>query len=82
MLPRRRDRYQQIERDTSMHSHQLAMEIHKERQREIERRLRLGSAARKQIRHRSSLRRRVGRVLIQLGSALAADGPTALAARR
>ena len=78
----RKDRNEQIERDTSMHSHQLAMEIHKERQREIERRIRLGSVDPRPIRNGSSLRRRIGRALIQFGSALAADGPLPLAARR
>jgi hypothetical protein len=62
-------------------THQVAREIHLERQREIERRLRL-RIGNPTPAPRSSIRRRVGRGLIRLGSTLAADGPLQLAARR
>ncbi|MFI5258117.1 MAG: hypothetical protein ACHQ01_00685 [Candidatus Limnocylindrales bacterium] len=65
-----------------MLNHLIAMDIHNQRQREIERRLRLrlndGAAPIPRI----SFRRRVGHGLIQVGSMLAADGPLQLAARR
>jgi hypothetical protein len=60
------------ERDTQLHSHNLAQEIHKERQREIERRLQFRFEHRSRIR-RPSLRSRLGHGLIQMGSMLAAD---------
>jgi hypothetical protein len=60
------------ERETPLQSHYIAQEVHKERQREIERRLWLRSEHRAQIRRRS-LRRRLGLGLIQFGSMLAAD---------
>ena len=69
------------ERDTSLHSHQLAWEIHQERQREIERRIRFRSQDQSRIRRRS-LRNRLGHGLIRIGSMLASDGPLQLAARR
>jgi hypothetical protein len=64
-----------------LYSHYLVLEIHMERQREIERQLRIRSVDRSQIRHRS-LSHRLGQRLIQVGSMLAADGPLQLAARR
>jgi hypothetical protein len=69
------------ERDTSLHAHQIALEIHQERQREIERRIRFRSVDRRQIRHRS-LRHRIGLGLIQFGLMLVADGPRQVAVRR
>jgi hypothetical protein len=59
----------------------LALEIHKERQREIERRLRFRSLDRIEVRRRS-FRRRLGYGLIRFGSMLAADATLQLAARR
>ena len=69
------------ERETPLFTHQIARDIHNQRQREIERRLQLrlyGPAPTP----RRSLRNRVGHGLIQIGSMLAADGPLQLAARR
>jgi hypothetical protein len=60
-------------------SHQIALDLHRERQRAIERQLELRRIDRSQIRRRS-VRRRVGQALIQLGSAIASDGPTVVAA--
>jgi hypothetical protein len=60
-------------------AHQLARQIHRERQREIERRLQYRMAGGPQT-PRRSVRRRVGRGLIQLGLVLAADGPPKLEA--
>jgi len=62
-------------------THQVARDIHRERQREIERRLRHRTDRGLQ-RPRRSVRRRVGRGLIQLGLVLEADGPLQLEARR
>ena len=60
-------------KEHTVFSHQVARDIHLERQREIERRLR-HRVDREPQRHRRSVRQRVGRGLIQLGLALAADG--------
>jgi hypothetical protein len=57
------------------------MEIHNEHQREIERKLRLRSEAPDRFRRRS-IRKSLGRALIQFGSRLASDAPLQLAARR
>ena len=81
MATERPARTDKPERDTSLHSNNLALEIHNERQRQIERRLRLRSEDPSRIR-RNSFRRRLGRGLIQIGSMLASDGPLQLAARR
>jgi hypothetical protein len=62
-------------------SHQIAREIHLERQREIERRMRF-RIDRGPQRPSRSVRRRVGRGLIQIGLVLTADGPLPLEARR
>ena len=72
---------QPIERETTLFSHQIARDIHDERQREIERRLRLGSSDLRPVARRS-VRHHVGRGLIRIGSMLASDGPLQLAARR
>jgi hypothetical protein len=70
------------ERETPLFIHyEVAREIHKERQREIERRLQLRLNERAPA-PRSSIRRRVGHGLIQIGSRIAADAPLQLAARR
>jgi hypothetical protein len=57
-----------------MHSRELSRLINDERQREIERRLRLRSG-RPPRPPRRSVRQAIGRVLIRIGSELAADGP-------
>jgi len=62
-------------------THQVARDIHREPQREIERRLRY-RIDREPPRPRRSVRRRVGRGLIQLGLVLEADGPIQLETRR
>jgi hypothetical protein len=62
-------------------THHIANDIHNERQREVERRLRHRLTGRAPT-PRHSLRRRVGHGLIHIGSMLAADGPLQLAARR
>ncbi len=70
------------ERETPVFIHyDVARAIHNERQREIEQRLqlRIGNPAPPP---RSSIRRRVGHGLIQIGSRLAADSTLQLAARR
>jgi len=67
-------------KDTPLYQHEIARQIHMERQREIE--MRLAHRVRRQPARRSfSVRRHVGRGLIQLGSVLAADGPLQPAAR-
>jgi len=81
MATERPARTYKSERDTSLHSHFLVHDIHEERQREIERRLRLRSQDPSQVRRRS-LRNRLGHGLIQFGSMLASDGPLQVAARR
>jgi hypothetical protein len=81
MASRRPDRARHKERDTSLFTHQLALEIHKERQREVESRLFLRALGRDRLR-RISLRQRLGRGLIHFGSMLAPDAPLQLAARR
>jgi hypothetical protein len=64
-------------------THQLALEIHKERQREVESRLFLRALGRDRLRlRRISLRHRLGRGLIRIGSMLAPDASLQLAARR
>lgn len=63
-----------------MFIHRIAIEIHDEKQREIERNIRFRGA--REEPDRISIRRRVGHGLIQVGSAIAADGPLQLAARR
>ncbi len=70
-----------LERDTPLHSYQLSREIHKERQREIESRIRLRSLDPSQIRRRS-IRNRLGSGLIRIGSMLVAESPRQVAARR
>jgi len=62
-------------------SHQIARDIHDERQREIERRLDLRSSDLRPV-VRRSVRKRVGRGLIRIGSMLVSDSPLQLAARR
>jgi hypothetical protein len=62
-------------------SHQIARDIHLERQREIDSRMQFRIDLVPQ-RPRRSVRRRIGRGLIQLGLVLAADGPLTLEARR
>jgi hypothetical protein len=68
-------------KEHTVFSHQIARDIHRERQREIERRLQFRIDPGPQ-RPRRSVRRRVGRGLIQLGLVLAAEGPLQLEARR
>jgi hypothetical protein len=68
-------------KEHSVYTHQIARDLHLERQREIERRMRHRLPSRPQRPH-LSVRRRVGRGLIQLGLVLAADGPLKLEARR
>ena len=70
------------ERETPLLPHyEIARQLHQERQREIERRIRF-------LRHESapanrrSIRRRIGHAFIQVGSRIAADAPLQLAARR
>ena len=60
-------------KEHTVFSHHIARDILRERQREIERRLR-HRFDREPQRHRRSVRQRVGRGLIQIGLALAADG--------
>jgi hypothetical protein len=72
---------QLFERETKLFSHQMASDVHQERQRDIERHLYLRIQA-SESPPRQSVRKRVGRGLIQLGSAIAADGPLQLSARR
>jgi hypothetical protein len=62
-------------------SHQIAKVIHDEQQREIERRLRFRREA-PETPPRLSVRKRLGRGLIRIGSTLASDAPLRLAARR
>jgi hypothetical protein len=62
-----------------LNTHQIARDIHYQRQREIERRLRL-RLNRRAPTPRRYLRHRVGHGLIQIGSMLAADGPLQLSA--
>jgi hypothetical protein len=62
-------------------SHQIARDIHLERQREIDSRMQFRIDLVPQ-RPRRSVRRRIGCGLIQLGLVLAADGPLTLEARR
>jgi hypothetical protein len=69
------------ERDTALFTHQLATVVHRDRQREIERRLRNGPRSIDR-RPQNSIRRRVGLEMIRIGSSLAPDGPLQLAARR
>jgi hypothetical protein len=70
------------ERETPVFIHyDVARDMHNERQREIERRLQLRLNERAPA-PRSSVRRRVGHGLIQIGSRLAADSTLQLAARR
>ena len=61
-----------------MLSHQIAKVIHDERQREIERRLRFHREA-PEAPPRISVRKRLGRGLIRIGSSLASDAPLRLA---
>jgi hypothetical protein len=56
-----------------VHNHQLARVIHDERQREIERSLRM-RAERGSIPPGHSIRQAIGRLLIRFGSLLAAEG--------
>ena len=70
------------ERETPLFSHyQIARQVHNERQREIERRIRFQRNERAPA-PRRSIRRRIGHAFIQVGSRIAADAPLQLAARR
>ncbi len=69
------------ERETQLFTHQIARDIHRERQREIERRLQFRINDRAPAPPRS-IRKRIGHGLIQIGSRIAADSPLQLAARR
>jgi hypothetical protein len=62
-------------------SYHIAKVIHDEQQRELERHLRFQHDA-PQAPPRPSVRKRLGRGLIRIGSALASDAPLRLAARR
>jgi hypothetical protein len=62
-------------------SQHIAKVIHDEQQREIERRLRFKREA-PEAPPRISVRKRLGRGLIRIGSSLASDAPLRLAARR
>ena len=68
-------------KEHTVFTHQIARDIHRERQCEIEHRLRHRIDRGPQQPHRS-VRRRVGRGLIQLGLVLAAEVPINLEARR
>ena len=70
-----------LERDTALFMYELAPLVSRDRQREIERRLRTGPCSIDR-QPRNSVRRRVGLALIRIGSTLAPDGPLQLAARR
>ncbi|HEX7496279.1 MAG TPA: hypothetical protein VF349_06570 [Candidatus Limnocylindrales bacterium] len=63
-----------------MFSYHIAKVIHDDKQREIERRLRFHREAPEAP--RISVRKRLGRGLIRIGSSLASDAPLRLAARR
>jgi hypothetical protein len=69
------------ERETPLFTHQIARDIHNERQREIERTLQLRLNGRTPA-PPNSMRKRVGHGLIHLGSRIAADSPLQFAARR
>jgi len=73
--------YDYNRKEHKVFSHQIARDIHLERQREIERRMQFRIDPVPQ-RPRRWVRRRIGRGLIQLGLVLAADGPLTLEARR
>jgi hypothetical protein len=62
-------------------NYHIAKLVHDERQREIERRLRFRREA-PEAPPRLSVRKRLGRGLIRIGSLLASEGPLQLAARR
>jgi hypothetical protein len=64
----------QTKEETKLHNHDLGRVIHFERQREIERRLRLRSELPPHP-PRQSVRQAIGRMLIRLGSHISADGP-------
>jgi len=64
-----------------LYAHYIAQSVHRDRQREIEQRLRQGPRSIDR-RPRNTIRRRVGHGLIRIGSSLASDGPLQLAARR
>ena len=69
------------ERETALNAHYVSLAVHRDRQREIERRLRFGPRAFDRP-PSPSFRRRVGVELVRLGSSLAQDEPRPLAARR
>jgi hypothetical protein len=69
------------ERETAVNPHYVSMAVHRDRQREIERRLQFGPRAFDRP-PSPSIRRRVGVELIRIGSSLACDEPLQLAARR
>jgi hypothetical protein len=62
-------------------SYHIAKVIHDEQQREIERRLRFHRES-SRAPARLSVRKRIGRSLIRIGSSLASDAALRLAARR
>ena len=71
-----------IGRDATMYPHQVAIAIHRARQREIENRLRVRAGLRKRRRESPlRVRRRLGHGLIRLGWALAFDGPLRVSGR-
>jgi hypothetical protein len=80
--PARVDQNSNSERDTSLISHRIALDIHRERQREIERRLELRRAFASRPSRGPSFRRFIGQALIQLGSAIDPDCPEVIAASR
>jgi hypothetical protein len=68
-------------KEHTVFSHQIARDIHLERQREIERRMQFRIADRSRT-PRLSVRRYLGHGLIHIGSVLAAEVPVKLEARR
>jgi hypothetical protein len=67
-------------RELPVHYHDIARLLHEERQREIENRIRFRAAA-KESPCRESIRQRIGRRFIAIGTVLACDGPLQPAAR-
>jgi len=76
---RSNDKRQLLRKDNPMFSYHIAQVIHQERQSEIEQRLRHRAAIRDEATrfHSRSIRQRIGRRVMQLGYAIAADGARA-----
>ena len=74
---RSHDKRNQLRKDNPMFQYQIAQIIHKERQREIELRLMRRAALAERsvpVRPARSIRQRIGRGVVKLGVAIAADG--------